>query len=379
MKHLAVLIAFECLTWGAAVTALAEQSGRFAVRVISESELATPGWGVAVAWSMDGSRLAAASQYGDVLTIWDQTGHLVNRINRYGGGPTLEGSLAFVQGSKQLIFPPPDGVDNDAAFSVWDTASGRIVNTVNGPEPGDDYPLNRADHFMTSPDETMLAIATRAGPKWSPRFHDNIAIYDTRSWRLLRTIAVPFALSSLCVFAHGRLLGLGTVASGHIVVVDPLSGATITDSRAYEDSKYGSVSLGAIAGSPTGDLILAGVSSEVLNGGQYYNTPEQRAWDSSMSSTEAVRLFRVKDGVRIASFPFARGPIRQAMWDPKGRYVAFVDNNRGLFLWAPWQSGAYKKIKLPSKTLSLSISPDGDRIAVTTDHGVRVYSLDLAE
>jgi hypothetical protein len=32
-------------------------------------------------------------------------------------------------------------------------------------------------------------------------------------------------------------------------------------------------------------------------------------------------MFRVKDGTRIASFPFARGPICQAMSDPRGSRV----------------------------------------------------------
>ena len=167
--------------------------------------------------------------------------------------------------------------------------------------------------------------------------------------------------------------------SGRLVILDSLSGATITEIRAYEDSKYGVVSLGVIAGSPTGDLILTGVSSGALNGGEYYNTREQRAWDNAMSSTEAVRVFRVKDGARVASFPAARGPIRQAKWDPKGRYVAFVDNDRGLFFWVPWKGLSYKKINLPTRTLALSISPDGDRIAVTTDSGARVYSVAVVQ
>jgi len=378
IKQLVVLAAVACMACPA-VGAAAEPSAGLSVQVSSESELSTPGAGVAVAWSMDGSRLAAASQYGNVLTIWDRTGRLVNRIIRDGGGPTLGGSLAFAQGSSQIVFPPPGAADNDAAFSVWETVSGRIVKTVDGPQPGHDYPFNRADHFATSPDETMLAIATRAGPSWGARFHQNIAIYDTRTWKLLRSIAVPLVLSSLCVFGNGRFLGLGTVNSGQIVVVDPISGATVTDVRAYEDSKYGFVSLGAIAGSPAGDLILSGVGSRALNGGEYLNTPEQRAWDSSMSSTEAVRLFRVKDGARVATFPFAHGPIRQAMWDPKGRYVAFVDDNRGLFLWAPWRRDGYRKVELQGETLALAVSPDGDQIAVTANRGVRVFSLVVAD
>lgn len=372
-------LALICFIGFAFTTARSQPPDAFSVKVVSQLDLPAFGAGVAAAWSEDGSRVAVASQFGDFLTVWDSNGHRVSQITRAGGGPTLGGSIAFVAGSSRLVFPPPEAVPDSAAFSVWDIAAAKLVATVNGPQPGDEYTLNRADHFMTSHDESILAMATRAGPSWQG-FRNNIAVFDTRSWRPLRTAAVPHSVSSLCLFGHDRLLGLGTVNSGVLVVLDALSGATMTEIRAYENSKYGAVSLGVIAGSPNGDLLLTGVSSSILNGGAYHDTPELKAWDTAMSSTEAVRLFRVKDGARVASFPAARGPIRQAQWDPKGRYVAFVDNNRGLFLWGPpWQHLSYKKIDLPTKSFALSVSPDGDRIVVTTDHGAHVYSLAVVQ
>jgi WD40 repeat protein len=339
-----------------------------------EFDLDTPGAAVAVTWSADGSSIAAASNHGGVLTVWDRSGHVVNQIRRVGGGPTLEGSLTFAHGSSQLIFPPPETPNNSTAFAIWDVSTGQIVKSVDGPQPGDDYPYNRADHFMTTPDQTLLAAATRTGRGWKS-FKNNVTVYETASWQVVHTTALLQGAPSLCVFANGRLIGAGSVAGGHVSILDTKTGVIVEDFPAYEESKYGSSLLGAIAGSPAGDLIMVGATSTVLNGGEYWGTPEQRAWAEARDSTEAVRLFRVKDGSRIATFSAAKGPIRQAMWDPKGRFVAFVDNQRGLFLWAPWVGPDYKKIDLPSKTLSLAISPNGDRIAVTTDHGVRVYSI----
>jgi WD40 repeat protein len=245
---------------------------------------------------------------------------------------------------------------------------------VDGPQPDDDYSFNVADHFMTAPDQTLLATATRTGAS-SPHFQKNLSIYETGSWRVLHTVALPRGAPSLCVFADGQLIGAGSVAGGRVSIIDMKTGVIVEDFQAYEDSKYGSSSLGAIAGSPAGDLIMVGVTSTVLLGGEYRGTQEQRAWSEARDSTEAIRLFRVQDGTRISTFSAAKGPIRQAMWDPKGRFVAFVDNQRGLFLWAPWAGSDYKRIELPTKSLSLAISPNGDRIAATTDHGVRVYSI----
>jgi hypothetical protein len=62
--------------------------------------------------------------------------------------------------------------------------------------------------------------------------------------------------------------------------------------------------------------------------------------------------------------------------DPSnGGPATAVDNARSLFLWTPWKGNVFKKVDLGSPTLSIAISPDGDRIAVTTDRGIRIYSI----
>jgi hypothetical protein len=172
-----------------------KQAGAASLDVREEFDLCTPGLfrgrpgaAVAVTWSPDGSALAAASNYGGVLSVWDRAGHPINQIKRAGGGPNLEGSLAFINGSSQLVFSPPETPNNSTAFAVWDV----------------------------------------------------------------------------------------------------------------------SISLGAVAGSPKGDLIMAGVGGTSVNGGEFYGTPEQRAWAEAIDSNGAVRMvrmFHVRDGAQIAAFP----------------------------------------------------------------------------
>jgi WD40 repeat protein len=342
-------------------------------------DLTTPGAAVAVVWASDGSAIAAASQYGDVLTVWDSHGHRINQFKREGGGPTVYGSIAFVAGSSRLVFPPPDAVPDSAAFSVWDVATGSIVRTVSGPQPDDDYPLNRAEHFMTSPDQAFLAMAT-FGNSGSRNLEKNVVVYDTRSWRPVQTMKVLPGVSSLCVFGSGRLIGLGTNIGGRITVMELASGLRVKEIQAYEESPYGNVGLGAVAGSPAGDLVMTGaglvtVTAHLISKEQnlWGESKEQKAW---VASIEPARVFRIQDGARIASISGARAPIRQAKWDPKGRYVAFVDSADGLFLWAP-STRSVERVHVPGASLSLDIAPDGDRIAVTTNKGVSVYSVHL--
>jgi WD40 repeat protein len=370
-RPLLAIIALQLCLEASPVAAAHSES--FPMKTALTLDLPTPGVAVAVAWSRDGSTLAAASDYGGVLTVWDKTGRLLNQIRRAGGGPTLWGSIAFANGSSQLVFPPPQDAKNGDSFSVWDISTGKIIRTEIGPQPDGDYPLNRAQQFATSPDQTLLAVAT-GGNRGTKDLQKNVISYDPRTWNVIYTKKVLPGIGSLCVFADGKLIGVGSMSSGLVSILDAKTGDTVRELSAYPDSEYGFFSVGAIAGGPSADLVFVGIGAGVLSG-KYSSTAEQRAWDTAMSSTNAAQIIRLKDGAKIASFDVAKAPIRHASWDPQGRFVAFVDHSSGLFLWAPWASSGYLRLDLPSPALSVAVSPDGRRVAVTTDHGVRVYSV----
>jgi WD40 repeat protein len=119
-------------------------------------------------------------------------------------------------------------------------------------------------------------------------------------------------------------------------------------------------------------LVFAGV-----RGGNedptYGSAEDTAAWEKSVVP---ARVLRASDGARVAKFTSTTGDIWHAAWDPKGRYVAFVDTNHALFLWRPLALRlSYEKIELPSVSLTLSVSPDGDHLAVATHSGVTVFSI----
>jgi WD40 repeat protein len=183
-------------------------------------------------------------------------------------------------------------------------------------------------------------------------------------------VSLPFALTSLSYFPDETHLAIGSM-HGHWFVLDALSG-TISSTFSPYESKFGNVNVGTIAVSPDGSLVLTGVGLISLVG-QYVGSAEAKAWESGI---EPVKIWRAADGAQVATFPEAQLPIRQALWDPLNRFVAFVDNDATLFIWQPTLSAAQVKLVLPRPTLSIAITSNGQRIAVATGEGVWVYQID---
>jgi WD40 repeat protein len=347
-----------------------ENSDLLKVTLRKELDLPTPGEAVAVTWSADGKAIAAASNYGGDLTVWDRSGRVINQFKRIGGGPALEGSIAFVHGASQLVFPPPQNAADSASLAIWDIVTGQIVSSLPGPEPSRDYGLNRAAQFSNVPNKNLLAATTRgSGGLRNP--NGNLITYSTQDWRVLWTATVEKGAYTLCAFDDGQLLAVGS-NHGQVSILDAISGNLIHHFQAYEDSKFGTLAIGAIAGSPDGKLLLVGIGSGVF--GSSGATREAQSW---INSIDPLRVLRVEDGSLIASFDGgAMRPIRQAVWDPKGRFVAFIDNANGLFIWQPMSvKGSFKKIEVPGLGLSLAMAPDGSSLAVTDRDSIRIYSI----
>jgi WD40 repeat protein len=339
--------------------AMANEQGTDNLRLRQEWELPTSGVAVAVAWSSDGT-LAAASDYGTTITVWDKAGHVVRRIKRAGAGPVLDRSLTFVDSSSKLAFAPPAGSSNSAAIAVWDVASGNLANTLAGPQPGDDYFFNRAAFYTASPDGTLLVAATAANAG-TANLRNNIVAYETQDWRLLYKRAEYPAISAICMLGRGRLVAIAAATNQATVrILNALSGENVTEFDAYPDVKKNSIQLGSLAGSPAGDLILTGV---------YSNYDDSNGKGAGI---DAVRIFKVQGGAKVAGFSDAREPIRRAVWDPKGRYVAFVDNAGRLYLWSTAFNADVQTIRLAPPTFSLAVAPNGERLAVTAGRGVIV-------
>jgi len=271
-----------CIATAACTRIPDPQSFNFPLTVRKERVLRTSSDPVAVAWSADGSRIAAAIEYGSQIVVWDRSGR---RLYEFpvgpGTGPNVQGSLAFGEGNSQVLFVPPRAAPSDVALSVYDVTSGQVVRNVTGPEPGLGAPFNQAGDFTTSPEQGLLATDTlHRGSKGV-----NVAIFDTSDWRFIRGFPILRGPTSLNFFAKGQKIVAGSVW-GVATVLDAASTGPPRQFQALGAANAGP-DVSAVAGSPDGELIFVGCAGQL----------------------DAVVL-RAADGVQTASFPIGRASRR---------------------------------------------------------------------
>jgi WD40 repeat protein len=308
----------------------------------------------AVAWSPDGSRLAAALENGTRIGVWDGAGRKLSEFPVGSGGPDVNSPLAFVAGSSQLMFDPPYGAADDVILSVRDASTGQIVKNIKAVLAAGASRLYYGHGFAISPDQELLAVKTLADGGVG-----DVSIANTKSGTLTRKYMVGEGALSVNFLAHGSRLVVGS-GDGVVGILNPSSSAPPRLFKTFQSH----IGVGSVAGSPDGRLIFAGGAFVVSPNG-----PKDLADD--------VHVVRVSDGALIASFPAAPDRlIEQAEWDPLGRYVAFVDNSDDLFLWRPLsRTLSYKALHLPG-ALTFSITQDGSRIAVGALREIVVFRID---
>ena len=328
-------------------------------------ELPTRGVVTAVTWSPDGSALAAASWYGEDLTVWSRSGSVVSKFKRIGGGPYPESYLAFVNGSSELLFPPPETPDNSTCLDVWSVGTGEVTRAIVGPAPdSNNYAQNRARYFVVSPDQKIAAAAPGVGGL--------VGIYETKNWKVERTIKIDYGVASIGLFPDKSRVAVGALTRGHFLIADGASGAITADFGPYE-VKFLDISFRSIAVSPDGEFIATGIGVTVIPG-EYVHSPEAARWDKLVKPS--LSIWRVEDGSFVAGLQEARSPIQHIAWDPKNRFVACIDDSSTLFIWeSPSSRSAVSRIPLEESSMCLSVNPQGDRLAVGDGPRVRVYEI----
>jgi WD40 repeat protein len=354
---------FVAAAMGISLPFIPETHGTVTVTLSKRFALDLPHYASGVAWSPDGRTLAVTSHYNSILTTYDSAGHPLNSFQSHGNKGGYFNSFGFINGSSQMLFPIESRASLDAAIDIRDVATGQIVKTITRAKDKN-YAPNATDDLAVSTDQKRFAIGNG--------ILQGFLVYGTddgRQWHELSAVGRhEFGATSFCFFRDNRLLAVGQ-GDGHFMVVDSTTGKTLKDFQAYDapgihDDVYG------IAVSPKGDMILTGIHGVAIDSDA---TPAALAW--YRSNHAVAQVWRVSDGKEVAGFPDKDRYVEQAAWDPKGRFVAFIDTD-SLIIWQPQTAGMnYQRIKLSGLSASLAVTPDGDSLAVAGGNIVTVYNI----
>jgi len=345
-----------------------EEAGRGVPRLIVDRELVAPVGGFTkVVWSSDGQKLAAYvsggtsySDAGNLITVWTAGGQSYREIKGEPGWPfTARSPLAFAGSDTQLVTPPPLG-KNDLVLSVYDIDTGTIVNTIAGPSVA---PLARHGRlsFAVSPDQALLAAAL-GGP-------NPVTLYSATSWEAIAALPEPPPPLSteLVVFSpDGRILATNQPVRRLLLYDVAKRSVAITITAFSECCDF----IDAIAFGPDNQVA---VSTATLPG-------RARAPNGEMLDVvvrEPVRVFRIRDGERIASFGEPIFRLRHLAWGPARVPIAFSTGEDTIRLWDPAHpDDSGRAYKLRATVFSLAFSPDGSRLAIANGRYITICRIE---
>jgi WD40 repeat protein len=321
----------------------------------------------AVAWNADGSQLAALSNFGGTITLWNTADWtVINEFHRYPASYAFN-SLAFLPDGSLLTAAPLGPYSDDPKyghssligathydslqiFSLidWNPEVGKPVRYI--PDLGDppkDLSIKVTDTFAVSPEGSR--VAGSSGPK--------AFLYDSQKGVLIRAVDIPGSdnARSVAFSPDGKTVAVGTM-DGKVYFFDSHDGALHGSFDAYPDSggvrvldpqtheqvtkKAPHYSCSALAFSPDGELIAVGRSKNFN-----IKTPD-------LTSTT---IWRVKDDTLIASLDglgvpiFDKqesAPVHSLSWNPQKSVLAIADGT-SLRLWQI--DGSTRKLLLSEK------------------------------
>jgi WD40 repeat protein len=337
-----------------------------------------------IIWSGDSSRVAAYSNRGHRINVWDREGHLLSELSRsrrliFGHG------LGFLDRGGELVTAPATIESTNSLLSIFDLATGAVVRDLPGPKPGEKLG-NEALEIAVSPDESTIAAVT-GGP---PSGVEPVRLYTALDFNLTKILTdsvhnrtttrredrdVP--AKRLAFSANSRILAVGR-ADGTIAIYDVASGKLMQNIDGF--LKY-LTSITSLAVSPDGQFVAAGTGM-AFETWRYPNgrlAPIGEGQLMTLRAPDPIRVYSVRDAKLVASYTGPLQPIFGLAWSPTGHIIAFIGNDQNLHLWDVRHANEPGLIiPLGQDATSVNFAPDDTRFATGDGGNLTLYRIEEA-
>ena len=293
-----------------------------------------------VAWSPDGTKIAAGGQLHRALMIWEAaTGALLHNLNKE------DGSISAVAWSPNGKYVAAGrwftlSTRSHVAINVWDGETAQRIRNLLGPLPveqgANDVP-SRALSF--SPDGTLLAAGHR----------DAISIHSVDSGRLVALARGP--------------------GIGRVLAFSPDGKQIATSGAAEEGPQLFDVATGAHRRSLSSDPARPIALAYRPDGREIATADYQRAvitlWDVEGRSSNRVLTGHTQ-------------PIYALRYSPDGKLLASAAPGGGVIVWDAHTGVRLLTLPKPADyTDSLAFSPAGSLLAVPVGRQVHLWDLSV--
>ncbi|WP_428488269.1 WD40 repeat domain-containing protein [Rhodopila sp.] len=323
-----------------------------------------------VTWSSDSKQIASYSNWGNLITVWNENGSILKEIPREGDHYTGN-ALAFVRGNTQLAARPVSYRNGGDAVNVYDITTGNVVDRLPGPGRPDQWqPVNAARVLASSPNESLLAVIFGRA-----EYHP-VALYSTSDWHKVADIGAPletkaYIAGALAFSQDGRLLAIASPKD--VQVFDIEAKTTIQTIKALNSADDGCCIEHVAFNKDSSQIAITNSSGGTV----CCCTPgclDSKRCCTIKPNTGPIRVFRVADGAGIVTYPFPVSDIFDMRWSPDGRFIAFITPGT-LYLWSPSHPQEQSKISLNPDSISLAFAPDGRHLAVNDSQYVTIFKV----
>ncbi len=285
------------------------------------------GWVTAVAFSVDGQRLASAS-WDQTVKFWDvPTGQELGAV---AGKMKEVQALAFSRDGHWLATE-----NSSNTVTLWDATTGREIRTLPGNKPGV-LGNNWVYSIAFSPDGHWLA---------SGLDDKTVRLWDVTTGRMVRDLsALRRSVIYIAFSPDGRWLASGG-DDKTIRIWDVSTGQEIQRLTGHKKNIY------CVAFSPNGRWLASGSADksvrlwEVATGREVHTltghgnavtslafTPDGR-WLASGSWDKTVKIWDVETGHELQTLAGHNRPVYTVAFDSRGRWLASGSQDGTIKLW----------------------------------------------